>query len=533
MQLAKKLNEFYPIGLIGLCLFPLLVGCIINIELVTFRDVIINLIWLPLFSIPALLLKKSWPLRLASIIYLLVGIIEITHWVIVKGPITVTSILVLGNTNYQEASEFMSLKGTPWLLLLIPFVVLFVMAWRSTPQLLTYKRKKVVLALVSSLSILFIAENAFNNRLGRKGSPQIIKVATAFNEQMDFYREANVKQEVKQVTATSEVPEQTLVLVIGESHSKNHMSLYGYEKRTTPLLEKRNDIYAYTDVIASFSNTINAILAMLSEVNVENDISMKRAVDIIDVFASAGFETYWISNQSPLGIWENRITAFAKKSHHLSFVNLTSNSSMETNFTASYDDRIFEPFQNILKSEHKKKLIVLHLMGSHSAYAKRYPPSFDVFKGEGERNRVLAEYHNSVLYNDFILDSIFNELQTYSSRKPKQIVSCVYLSDHGENVYDEGDIAGHDYAKWVPKSNMEIPLLFWISESYASLWPKKALQIRSNRTKAFMTDDLFHTLMDLTHIESPYLDIQRSVISVKYDESRKRMLEDEQDYDLK
>ena len=532
MQLAKKLNEFYPIGLIGLCLFPLFVGSLIDIELVSFRDVLINLIWLPIFSIPALLLKKRWPLRLGAVIYLLIGIIEIAHWSIVKGPITVTSILVLGNTNYQEASEFMSLKASAWLLMLLPFLLVFVLAWQSNLSSISYKQKWVSYLIVSLLSLGFIGENALNGRLGRKGSPQIIKVATAFNEQMDFYREANIKQEVKEIEVSASTP-QTLVLVIGESLSRNHMSLYGFQERTNPLLEQRDDIYVYTDVIASFSNTINAILAMLSEVNVENEMSMKQAVDVLDVFSSAGFETFWISNQSPMGIWENRITAFANKSDHINFVNLTSNSSLETNFTASYDDRLFPPFLKVLNDTAPKKLIVLHLMGSHSKYAKRYPAEFDQFKGVGEKKRILAEYHNTVLYNDFIVDSILQCLTHFSSLNPAFPVSCVYLSDHGENVYDEGNIAGHDYAKWVPKSNMEIPLLFWLSNTYIERWPSKVNEIKANRHMPFMTDDLFHTLMDLTQLESPLFEEERSVINSAFDSSRTRMLEDEQDYDLK
>lgn len=182
----------------------------------------------------------------------------------------------------------------------------------------------------------------------------------------------------------------------------------------------------------------------------------------MDIFSSAGYKTYWLSNQHPIGIWDNQVTVFAKKADHSHFVNIVSNSSMEATSATSYDSKLFTPFLKALQDSVDKKFIVLHLMGSHSSYSNRYPSDFNIFKGSNEKEKTIAEYDNSVYYNDFIVDNLLTILSRLSLKDTSEVVSCIYISDHGENVYDEMDRVGHDYSGKLPKSNVEIPFLVWV-----------------------------------------------------------------------
>jgi heptose-I-phosphate ethanolaminephosphotransferase len=265
----------------------------------------------------------------------------------------------------------------------------------------------------------------------------------------------------------------------------------------------------------------------------ENKISYKSSIDILDIFSSAGFKTYWLSNQPPMGIWENRITVFAKKAEHCQFINTVSNSSTEAISTPSYDSKLFAPSIKILNETINKKFIVLHLMGSHSYYAKRYPSEFGIFEGTNKKERTIAEYDNSIYYNDFIVDSLLNILKKFSISNKDNIMSAIYLSDHGENVYDELDRVGHDYSNELPKSNVEIPFIVWISDRYSELNPLKEATIKSNIHKPYVSDDLFHSIMDLNGIHCEYFEEERSIFNVKFDDTRKRILEDNKDYDRK
>jgi heptose-I-phosphate ethanolaminephosphotransferase len=309
------------------------------------------------------------------------------------------------------------------------------------------------------------------------------------------------------------------------------MSLYGYGRETNPLLEKRNDIKVFDDVVSPYSNTLNSVLTILSESNLINKKEVTKSINVFDVFHSAGFKTYWLSNQSPIGIWDNQVTVFANQADVTKFVNISGNSSFEAMMLSSYDAKLFKPFITSLNDSTKRKFIVLHLMGSHSSYSKRYPDKFDVFKGNGDKEELIAQYDNSILYNDFIVDSIFRILKSHAGKN--KIATAIYLSDHGENVYDESDRVGHDYSGVLPKSNVEIPFIVWLSDKYQTEHPDKVKQIKSAMHKPFVSDDLFHTILDLNCIETPAFKPEHSLFNPKFFSGRKRVLEDEMDYDKK
>tara|TARA_R110001592_G_C13175627_1_gene750273 strand:+ start:315 stop:1928 length:1614 start_codon:yes stop_codon:yes gene_type:complete len=531
-NIFKEFQCIYPIYLLLLVFVPILVGCIIDYTLFDTRIIIINLVWLSILIIPYLIFNQKWIYHLICSIYFCVGVIELTHWILLKGPITLTSFLVISNTNLNESIEFFDLKATYEILLLIPYFYLFILALKNPPKKGLGKYKPFIIWVIIGVSAIFILENAYHKRFLRKGSPQMVKVMVSFIDKMSLYQEAMQEILPKKVSATAsfKTPKQTVVLILGESCNRKHMSLYAnYFRKTNPKLEQRKDITVFNNVVSPYSNTLNSVLSILSQSNLEHEIEMKKSVDIIDVFHSAGFKTYWISNQSPIGIWDNLITVFAKKSDQYKFVNTTSNSSFEATYIPSLDSKLFHPFQKALDEDVNKKLLVLHLMGSHSSYLKRYPPKFAIFSGASGKEQTIAEYDNSVLYNDFIVDSLLNMLA--KSTAYNQFSTAVYLSDHGENVYDEMDKVGHDYSNKLPKANVEIPFLLWSSPAFQKMKADKIFVINSNTNKSFVSDDLFHSILDLNGIESTYLEEERSIFNENFNEKRERILEDGKNYD--
>jgi heptose-I-phosphate ethanolaminephosphotransferase len=170
-------------------------------------------------------------------------------------------------------------------------------------------------------------------------------------------------------------------------------------------------------------------------------------------------------------------------------------------------------------------------MGSHLSYSKRYPDSFSKFKGNNDKEETIAEYDNSILYNDFIVDSLLNIIKSNIPKNNNSITSAIYLSDHGENVYDEFNRTGHDFSNILPKSNVEVPFIVWLSPSYTQLCQDKTELIKANINKAYVTNDLFHSILDLTGILCPYLEEDKSIFNEKYKENHHRILEDGKDYD--
>lgn len=491
------------------------------------------MIWFNVFSISSISLKTTIPLKIGTVLFFIIGTIETMHWILVKGPITVVSILTIGATNLQESLEFLSIKSSFALFVILPYLFLFVYSISKKRRNEHHKYKNIIIGLVVFISIVFVSENVINGRLIRKGLPQIFKVYFSFSEQYGFYKQTEDNLKVKKLEVNQQTEEDNVfVLIIGESLNRNHMSLYGYHNTTSPKLTERNDLFVFKDVVSPYSNTINSVLSFLTESNLVNKKNPEHSIDLFDIFSSAGFETYWLSNQAPYGIWENRVTSLAKKSNNYQFVNLSSNSSMEATLTASFDSKLFSPLTHVLEFQANKKLIIIHLMGNHTSYKKRYPKHFSVYTGGSHKEQIIAEYDNSVLYNDYIVDSLFNLVQEYSSRT-NTIASAIYLSDHGENVYDEKDEVGHTYSSILPKANVEIPFIVWLSDDYISKYPNIINDLQMHINKPYVADDLFHSIIDLNKLTTPYFEDYRSLFNLKLNTERPRILIDKQNYDEK
>jgi heptose-I-phosphate ethanolaminephosphotransferase len=524
--ILTTLNQIFPLYLTLLVNFPIILGLFINSDLVSLRLIIINFLWQTLFVILYRTAKSYSIYRTGVFIISIIVIIESLHWIILKGPLSTSSLFVISATNYQESIDFLSIKIGLNLLLIAPLLVISILAWKHRPIHKKYSNNPYFYGIFLLIFLGFVLENAVNNRLVRKGVPNFIKVAITFEQQLDQFKTAKESKAIQIVDAKSVVKKQTVILILGESCNRNHMQLYGNENATTPLLSNRDDLYVFDNVISSYSNTISSVLTSLSETALDNTIPLNEGADIMDVFSSAGYTNYWVSNQSPIGIWENLVTVFARKANHPIFVNLSSSNSMESTLMSSYDELLFEPIEKVLKKEDSLKFIIIHTMGNHSSYKSRYPTEFNKFKGNDGKSQTIAEYHNSILYHDYVLDSL---LKIINQNTENAVV--IYTADHGENVYDEGGNLGHDYAGKLPKSNVEIPFFIWFSDEFKNTNSKFSEVAESRKNAPYVTDHLFHTLIDLARLQTPLLKPGNSIVNANFESKRKRILEDGKDYD--
>jgi heptose-I-phosphate ethanolaminephosphotransferase len=65
----------------------------------------------------------------------------------------------------------------------------------------------------------------------------------------------------------------------------------------------------------------------------------------------------------------------------------------------------------------------------------------------------------------------------------------------------------------LPGVNVEVPFIVWLSPSYLESNADKVKIIRSNYCKPFVTYDLFHSILDLNGIQSPYLEKEIGIIT--------------------
>lgn len=509
------------------CYVPAAALCI-NPPLLAGRSLLILFAWLSLLLLPYVFVPEKAVYRTAVLLFFLDGFVNLSHWLVLKCPLNVSSLFILLNTNGSEALEFISLKGSLRWLLMLPYLFLAVQAFRKVP-VFPWKRLEVKIAsgALGLFALLFFCEAGFNGRFVRTALPDTERTLFSFSAEVRAYQGLK-KRTLHPVEAAADARPTVSVLILGESCNRNHLSLYGYGRETSPKLRARNDILVFTDVITPYSATMNSVVNSLSDGNMDRPVPADSCIHLLDIYRSAGYRTYWLSNQSPIGVWDNVVFNFAQVADQCVFVNRAANSSFESTQLASYDANLFGPLQRVLYADTAaRKWIVLHLMGSHSQYSKRYPAEYNRFRrGKDKRQKTIDAYDNSVLYNDGFVDSVFRMLGAYAAAHPGVRVHALYLSDHGENVYDAGETAGHDFADTIPYANLEIPFICWMPEEERERDPERYRLLQSRLGTPFMTDDLFHLLLDLDGIRTPYFQPQRSLFHPDYLENRPRLLMD-------
>ena len=312
----------------------------------------------------------------------------------------------------------------------------------------------------------------------------------------------------KQVSNLQEGPE-TVVVIIGESTSRRNMSLYGYHRPTNPLLAKRStDLVIFDSVISPHVHTITAVDKILTLNSFKKNYQSNN-VSVVQLANQAGFETYWISGQRPVGIHESVPTIIGNAARHKKFINTDDYKDI------FYDQALLEYVQEAIADTPQQKVIFVHLMGTHVGYNKRYPKEFEYFKnGEARKQQQINQYDNAVRYNDSIVNEVITMLSL--SNSPAKLV---YFSDHGDDVYLEQQAIGHN--EYRPTRPMyQVPLFIWSTNKiYAQ-----------HQQKRYSLEDFPHTFAQLCGFSFNGLQQDRSILSTNFTEQT-RIIKDSIDYD--
>ncbi|WP_371324384.1 phosphoethanolamine transferase [Dechloromonas sp. ZY10] len=333
------------------------------------------------------------------------------------------------------------------------------------------------------------------------------RLGTYFAEQkrLDAARESFKKININAQTARENSSE-LVVLVIGESANPKHWHANGYARQTTPEIEKIGAAASLSDLLTAWPTTRLSVPSLLTGVLDEQGLPPMSVPSVLDVFRAAGWETHWLSNQSPLGMHDSTIVLHAERAEYRHFLN-----AADYTQSAEHDGHVVPALEKVLLSRpEKRKLVVIHLLGSHADYSNRYPAEFSVFSGsDGLDNKIGGfspihnEYDNSVLYTDFVLAKIISRLDSL-----KQAVSLVYVSDHGENLPDLGCTKyGHGHST---VDNYRTAGLVWTSPKLEKNLPGLAERIQVRKNQPLHLLDVFHSLIDVAGIDYAGLDPARS-----------------------
>jgi glucan phosphoethanolaminetransferase (alkaline phosphatase superfamily) len=505
-----------------------------------------GLAWVSGLIIPTLLLtfvfalfgKKIWLACLLLAPFAALAPAEAFYIATYKHPTSAQILASLGATNPRETYEYFSSALLPIMLCISTGLSLALLAarwsWRSGIRWQHATRNWILaiylmVPLVSMLIFFAINAKSPKTRVAH-GELVVNDLYQLFEPGYPFGLTARIVQyhvewakmrrEAAQVNAfdfhahrvASTSKRQIYVLVIGESSRRDHWQLFGYQRETNPKLTHVSNLVTIPDMVTSWPLTLGAVPLILTRKPPADFEQFWKEASVLRAMQEGGFDTYWISNQYPVGFYDSAIAIYAYQANHVSFHNYASVIT-----PGGYDDDLLQPLRNALKESPGDLFIVLHMMGSHDDYDFRYPSTFKYFqpamtdpgKDGSSYDRTGNSYDNTIRYTDYVLSSVIDTL-----RGSGTTAAMLYESDHGEDLATpDCKLSGHGNGSIY---DYQIPAFFWYSDEYARAFPERVAAFRSNASQPVLSADTFASLIDMVGISIPDQDSTRSLFNTKW-----------------
>lgn len=313
------------------------------------------------------------------------------------------------------------------------------------------------------------------------------------------------------ITPKTDQTEEHYLLVIGEAARYDHFHVNGYNRETSPSLDTTGNLFSMSAMYSSANLTHNAFSLMLTRADIMHTDRGAAERSIAEAYQEGGFQTAWLSNQ-PMMESATRI-ALEMDYHKAAISGLDGGSSEPDSVLCDWTAELFDlhPAQ--------KTFYVLHMLGSHFKYDQRYPKEYEFFKpaiqaadgysvlSANNKAKVVNSYDNTILYTDLVLGQLIDLL-----RKQNGIRALIYVSDHGENLFDdEREYSVHGTYEGT-QHEAHVPCFIWLSEEYQAAYPDKVRALEQNLHKQVQSDVLFYSLADMGGL-SGIVDPEKSFFS--------------------
>lgn len=445
-------------------------------------------------------LLATWPRsdklsRLFKRVFIVLGWINVCIDLVchlkLKTGFTYDMVGIIFATNKQEAGEFVctffSFDIILWLAVCV-CVILAVQRVAVRYKVIAYKIRYILLfVVIAGYGVISMEKSANWGRI------YFLKPLLFLSYELpppleQYYSDLSIEVD------SARLPD-NICIIIGESFSKHHSSLYGYEKETNPklkALEKDSSLVVYKNVTSAGTHTIESLQMFMSTMGLDESKQRKwyEYTTLIELLSKSGYKTHWVSNQSQKGVYDNVASRYAELCDTAIFVNRFSGTNVMT-----HDEMVLPALSSLVNKD--RSAYIVHLMGSHYEFDKRYPAEFDIFRPDDYMRRPkhqrynIATYDNAVRYNDSIVNDIFE-------RFSDEEAIAYYFSDHGLDIYNSSeDYIGH--ATGSPASveaGIQIPFLVWMSNKYMNNHHTESERIRSRSDSIFNMRIFTQLLMD-------------------------------------
>jgi len=270
-----------------------------------------------------------------------------------------------------------------------------------------------------------------------------------------------------------------IVWIIDESVAGSYLSVNGYEKKSTPYLDKlamHSDDFVNFGLVNSISNcssTSNLFLRIGMNPLKYQKSKISELPTIFQYAKRAGFTTWLFDSQTRKDHLQNYLTPYDKETiDHFE----TLGAEVErVERDGRFLNRMIALVNNQKSSE--KNFIVLVKYGAHFPYLLTYDQHTSPFSPVVEssyggmnmahREEVVNTYLNSLYFN---VDLYFKKMLEKIDLKESIVL---YTSDHGQNILEtEGLTRTHCNSLNVVKNEVTVPLFLFTNRA-KKLFPKK------------------------------------------------------------
>jgi len=350
-------------------------------------------------------------------------------------------------TNANEAYEFLgNIPETTWLL--SASIIFFGIATVGS-SFYQHKNARRERGIYAFLLVFFAASTLWSSirqgQLLSSGLPEIRFINDIYTSYLVV---RNNNQYFASIMTTSSIwkpvsllgQHKTYILVIGESVRRDYLHAFDGKYRNTPWLDNvpatlfTQYISAGPSTVLSLTNTLARKRGNVAELN----------NNIVALASQAGFETWWLSNQGRKGHFDSPVALIGESADHRYFTKSASSDDR----TYSPDDQLLPQLDSALKVGQGKKLIVMHLMGSHPQACVRTQGQYDTDVGARE----LSCYIKSIALTDQLLRKIH-----LMAERDGGDWSIMYFSDHGLSYINKDTSGAYLTHGDKTRENYEVP----------------------------------------------------------------------------
>ena len=520
---SKVLNIVGICVLFTLLLLPIFYSlCVaVDLEYSILKKVAYLWVVLLLLILPALFLKARAYFLIQGIFNFLFFPIDIASLYLNKQSTSSAFLQNILRTDIGEATELLVSLWPLCIVLGVLYVLYFVLAFKVENQYLVPKKlRKVilisaVLAVVTGVTVFTIygktrhKNRSILNEMSNAVQFCYIKLYKIYPYNLylglaDIVSKQNYQKKLEEQVSTfsfgikPQVNDDNplYILVIGEAARYDHLSLNGYERNTTPLLQVRKNLISYDSAYAQANLTSYSLPLIITRATADDADRAYREKSIVEAFQEAGYYSGYLNKQLSSAL-ETRIVKVSDYAYQ---------SNKEVDVENNYDIDLVAKLQECVSDT--SQFFVLHTMGSHFRYEYRYPAEFEQFTpvmgksfsylgiSEENKSEFINAYDNTILYLDYFL----NELIEYVDGLNRSAV-VVYISDHGESFWDDDKKLSLHGSYEISKYEFHVPMLVWYSDEYQLNNSQKVENIKQNKAKTISSDAIFYSMLDIAGIK--------------------------------